>query len=79
MLKRLQAGLIPLNDPSLGSNYGRAALSLLVQLVPYINSDAVSAGMKICLRTSLTHGILIMFRLWWLRLWLWSRFPVLWL
>ena len=40
MLEQLQAGQLTLSDEGLGLNYGRAAISLLAQLVPYINIQA---------------------------------------
>ncbi len=40
MLEQVQAGQISLSDERLGLNYGRAAISLLAQLVPYINIQA---------------------------------------
>ena len=42
MLEQLKAGQVSLSDERLGANYGRAALSLLVQLVPLINSQSAS-------------------------------------
>lgn len=39
MLKQVQAGQLSLSDERLGLNYGRAAISLLAQLVPYINNQ----------------------------------------
>ena len=42
MLEQLKAGQVSLLGERLGANYGRAALSLLVQLVPLINSQRAS-------------------------------------
>ena len=45
MLEQLQAGTVKLSDEQIFANYGRAALNLLVQLVPLINSEI--AGMQV--------------------------------
>lgn len=47
MLEQLKAGQVSLSDERLGENYGRAALNLLVQLFPLINSQETYAGMDI--------------------------------
>ena len=39
MLEKLGAGQVTLSDDETGANYGRAALNLLVQLVPLINRE----------------------------------------
>ena len=47
MLEQLKAGQVSLSDERLGENYGRAALNLLVQLVPLVNRQETYAGMDI--------------------------------
>lgn len=39
MVEKLGAGQVTLSDDQTGANYGRAALNLLVQLVPLINRE----------------------------------------
>ena len=51
MLEELQTGKVKLSDEQIFANYGRAALNLLVQLVPLINTEI--AGMQVfCLALS---------------------------
>ena len=63
MLEQLQAGKITLGDKSLGSNYGRAALSLLLQLSPYINDRTEFSGIEISAQLCLPHLTLTLLRL----------------
>ena len=53
MLEQLQAGQLSLSDERLGLNYGRAAISLLVQLVPYINIKALGTEIFHLVRLSI--------------------------
>lgn len=53
MLEQLETGKVKLTDEQIFANYGRAALNLLVQLVPLIN--AAIAGMEV-LRLVLSRG-----------------------
>lgn len=39
MLEQVEAGQVSLKDQRLGANYGRAALNLLVQLLPLDNGQ----------------------------------------